>query len=129
MYLSVALLAAIGAAEVIRLLGIAGSGRPERPLRWITAPMAALAVFGVLVYTALPLSGVFEGTKVFGVQLVHREVVEGGKVESRFWKFATTSSNPVGGWAAWNYAGLERKVAKPDGCDAEGSQTPCTSGG
>jgi hypothetical protein len=129
MYLSVALLAAIGAAEVIRLLGIAGSGRPERPLRWITAPMASLAVFGVLVYTALPLSGVFEGAEVFGVRLVHREVVDGGKVESRFLVFSTTSSNPVGGWAAWNYAGLERKVPKPDGCDAAGSETPCTSGG
>ena len=129
MYLSVSLLAAIGAAEVIRLLGIAGSGRPARPLRVITVPMAALAVSGVLVYAALPLSGLFEGTTVLGVKLVHRSPLEGGKVESRFWLFSTTSSNPVGGWAAWNYAGLESKVAKPEGCDAEGSQTPCTSGG
>ncbi|MGB3055209.1 MAG: hypothetical protein WBB52_10180 [Acidimicrobiales bacterium] len=129
MYLSVALLAAIGTAEVIRLLGIAGSGRPERPLRTITAPMASLAVFGVLLYTALPLSGVLEGTEVFGVKVVRRTPTQDGKVESRFWLFSTTSSNPVGGWAAWNYSGLERKQARPEGCDAANSETTCNSGG
>lgn len=129
MYLSVALLAAIGTAEVIRLLGIAGSGRPERPLRIITASMASLAMFGVLVYTALPLMGVFDNTEILGVKLVHRTPIEGGKLRSNFWLFSTTSSNPVSGWAGWNYSGLERKNPGPPGCDTEGSKTPCTSGG
>jgi len=43
--------------------------------------------------------------------------------------FATTSSNPVGGWAEWNYSGLEDKKESPAGCSAPGSETACTSGG
>ena len=122
-------MAAIGTAEVIRLLGIAGSGKPTRPLRTITVPMAVLALLGVLIYSALPLSGVLEGTKVLGVQLVHRKVIDDGKVRSSIGPLSTTSSNPVGGWAAWNYSGLEAKTASPQGCDEPGSETPCKSGG
>lgn len=43
--------------------------------------------------------------------------------------FSTIASNPVSGWADWNYKGLELKTASPAGCDAAGSTTPCTTGG
>ena len=125
MYLSVSLLAAIGLGEVIRLLAAAGSGRIDRPLRSISVTMSALAIGGVFLYSMLPLSGLFDG-------VFHRTTVtENGAAKTRsswLW-FSTTDSNPVGGWAAWNYSGLERKVANPPGCDQAGSATPCTTGG
>lgn len=132
LYLSVSLLAAIGAAEVIRLLAVAGSGRPERPLRWVSVPLASIGVVGVLVYTMLPLSGLFDGASVFGWKPVTRVVVssDGETVtESRFLAFSTTAVNPVGGWASWNYSGLEAKQPSPGGCTEPGSPTACRSGG
>lgn len=150
MYLSVALLAAIGVAEVIRVLGVAGSGRPEKPLRLVTLPLTAVAVLGVMIYTVLPLSGLFDDFRVLGWRPVEQRAVQAGDqtvtesylnapgaVHDLFGlfdaeppiPFRTTSLNPVGGWAEWNYSGLEAKTESPAGCSAEGSTTPCKSGG
>ncbi len=144
-YLSVALLAAIGLGEVARLAGGLASGRAERPLRPVTVTVGVLAALGVLLYVALPLSGILEGP---GAPIAREAVTvasgDGTATETRTrssvgWRdvpllgrdltFDTTAANPVAGWSGWNYAGLEAKQAQPAGCDAEGATTPCTSGG
>ena len=132
MYLSMSLLAAIGAAEVIRLLAAAGSGRVDRPLRYVSIPMVVASIFGVLLYTAMPLSGIFDGVKIFGREVFERKtftVDEETHVRTEFLGFSTTAVNPVSGWAAWNYSGLERKSESPPGCSPTGTDDVCKSGG
>ncbi|HEX2577365.1 MAG TPA: hypothetical protein VHK88_13505, partial [Aquihabitans sp.] len=129
LYLSVALLAAIGLGELVRLAGAVASGRADRPLRPVTVAVAALASFGVLVYVTLPLTGILEGP---GAPITREAVsVATGvddQVETRtrssFLFFDTLATNPVAGWSGWNYAGLERKEAQPATCDDPGSTTP-----
>ncbi|MFN8017745.1 MAG: hypothetical protein U0P45_06450 [Acidimicrobiales bacterium] len=133
MFLSIALLAAIGIGETLRVAGAAASGNVERPLRVVTVGGSLLIVVGVLIYTILPLGDVFP-------RLVHKETVtEGGVAKTRISLAlpgfldrvnpSTTDVNPAGGWSANNYTGLEAKQAAPIGCDAPGSQVACTSGG
>ena len=133
LYLSVALLAAIGIGELVRLAGSVASGRADRPLRPVTVAVAALTALGVLIYVTLPLSGLLEGPggvitrRPVSVQLA--DDATGTKTKSSFLLFDTLATNPVAGWSSWNYAGLEEKKAQPAGCDVPGSTVTCTSGG
>ena len=134
MYLSVALLGAIGVGEVLRVVGSLASGRADRPLRPITVIAGALVSAGVLLYVTLPLSGLFEGSEGPITRLaVTVPTSDGAGTEtvtrSSLGPFETTAVNPVAGWSSWNYAGLQDKPAQPAGCDAPGSQVACTSGG
>lgn len=54
MYLSIALLAAIGVGEVLRTLAAAASGSVRRPMRFLTVTGSSLVVLGTLLYVALP---------------------------------------------------------------------------
>ncbi len=138
MYLSVALLAAIGFGELLRFAGMVASGRVDRPLRLVTVAVAGLASLGVLVYVALPLQGLFDQS-VLGIgPLVTRELVnvptgQGAATEtltkSSIGPFSTTAVNPVAGWSNWNYKGLQLKPESPAGCADPGSKVACTTGG
>ncbi|MCB0961975.1 MAG: hypothetical protein KDA98_01505, partial [Acidimicrobiales bacterium] len=131
MYLSVALLAAIGVGELIRVLAQAAAGDARRPLPWVTSVLGGLAVLGTLVYVALPINnilpGVIDRTQVAGddgvVQTESSIQIAGRNL------FSTTALNPSAGWSANNYSGLEEKAPQPAGCDAPGSEVACTSGG
>ena len=126
MYLSIALLAAIGVGETLRVAGAAASGRVDRPLRLVTVGGSLLVVLGVLIYTVLPLGDVFP-------KLVHKETYADAngvtRTRSKLLLFSTVDTNPAGGWSGNNYTGLEEKQPSPIGCDAAGSQVACTSGG
>ncbi|MBX3287315.1 MAG: hypothetical protein KF703_18345, partial [Actinobacteria bacterium] len=136
MYLSVALLAAIAVGEVLRVAGALASGRVDRPLRAVTVPAATAVVLGALIYVMLPLTNVANG-------LVERKpvtvAVAGGTTETKTESslklpggirlFPMLVTNPVAGWADWNYQGLERKPAQPPGCADSGSTVSCTTGG
>ncbi|MCU1497352.1 MAG: hypothetical protein JWM47_1305 [Acidimicrobiales bacterium] len=143
MYLSVALLAAIGLGEVIRVAGSVAIGRADRSYRPVTVTVGSLVALGVLVFVALPLQGLFEDP-VGGFVPVKRTPVtvydadgststatrsSPGILGGLGGLFDTTDSNPVAGWAKWNYSGLEAKEAQPPGCDAPGSKVNCTTGG
>lgn len=137
MYLSVAVLAAIGVGEVLRLVGAAAAGDAKRPLRLVTVSGALVVVFGVFVYTALPINGLFEG--VVGTRTVTDASDAAAPVTKteryvellgqRVPLLATTDSNPAAGWSGNNYRGLEGKEPEPAGCADDGSQVACTSGG
>lgn len=134
MYLSIALLAAIGIGEVLRVAGALASGRPDRPMRPLTVVASALTAVAVLVYVTLPLSGLFEGPEgPIERTAVTVPAADGTGTESAtrssLGPFDTTSVNPVAGWSSWNYAGLEAKDAQPAGCDTPDSEVVCTSGG
>jgi len=127
MYLSVALLAAIGIGELVHLAATAASGNVERPLRAVSAAAAVVIVAGALLYVVLPIDGVLGGA-------VRRQAVAGApgteaRTRSALGPFATTASNPAAGWSNYNYQGLQKKPAQPVGCDAAGSTTKCTTGG
>ena len=126
MYLSVALLAALAAGELLRIIGSAASGDVRRPLRIVTVVGAIIVGGCALVYAALPI----QTLKLPGLERVTVTGSDGAaKTRSSWLFFSTTAVNQAGGWAATDYSGLEAKVAQPPGCDAEGSTTPCTSGG
>jgi hypothetical protein len=127
MYLSVALLAAIGVGEVLRIIGAAASGRVDRPLRLVTAGGALLAALGTLLYVAMPIDGIASGLISRGV--VTDPDTNAAQTEARFGWFTTTATNPAPGWATYNYEGLELKEASPAGCDQPGAAVACTSGG
>ena len=124
MYLSVSLLAAIGVGELIRMVGIIASGRVERPLRAFTVTGGLLVGLATLVYVALPVQALMEGSDSnFGVRrqavTIERQKDDGTPftetvTESSVVLFgrsivSTTVSNPVAGWSEWNYRGLELK--------------------
>lgn len=126
MYLSVALLAAIAAGELIRFAGSVASGRPDRPLRPITVAAGLVVGLGTLVYVALPVHSLFETEDgAFGIVRepveVSREMDDGTPFTETVTKstlrlfgvdiglFSTTVTNPVAGWSKWNYRGLEMK--------------------
>ena len=128
MYLSVALLAAIGIGELIRIVAAAANGRPHAPLRWVSVPPALVVVAGVFIYTVLPIGGILDGpVSVRGRTIsvlgrtwtpIERQRVtvelNDGTTEDRtestiFGRFATTASHPGKSWSAWNYRGLELK--------------------
>jgi hypothetical protein len=131
MYLSISLLAAIGAGEVLRVIAGAASGDARRPLRLVSVGGSALVLFFVLIYTVLPINGMFETGRLGFVreETVTDAATNTTKVQRSLGFFSTTSSHPALGWSGNNYSGLEGKTAKPDGCDAPGSTIPCTSGG
>lgn len=127
MYLSVALLAAIGVGELIRIVAAAASGSVERPLRLVSVGASAVAVFATLVYVALPINGFLPKTidRAPSVDAASNTT----KTKSSWLWFSTTAENPAAGWSGNNYSGLEEKEAQPAGCDAPGSTVACTSGG
>ncbi len=138
LYLSVALLAAIGFGEMLRIAGAVASGQPNRPLRPVTVSFAALASVGVLLYVSLPLSGMFDQPVVGGWAPISRTAINvptgvgaatETKTQSAIGPFQTTAVNPVAGWSNWNYKGLELKEAQPGGCADSGSTVKCTTGG
>lgn len=135
-YLAVALLAAIAVGELVRVAGIVASGRADRPFRPITVTVGAIVCLAAVVYVVLPLNGVFEhkgtdfGFERADVNHVTRNsdgtVSTTAGTEGRFnlfgrTLFSTADDNPVSGWAAWNYSGLEGK--KPSCVDGT-----CTGG-
>ena len=136
MYLSVALLAAIGLGELIRLAGSLASGRVDRPLRLVTVGASSVVVLGALIYVALPLTNVWPA---FIERKPVTVLLKDGGTETRteaslklpfgIRLFPTTATNPVAGWADWNYKGLELKPAQPPGCADSGSTVSCTTGG
>ncbi len=127
MYLSVALLAALAAGEVLRIIGAAASGDVRRPLRVVTVTGAVVLGLGALVYAALPI----QTLKWPGVERVNvtNAATNAAELRSSFLFFSTTAQNQAGGWAETDYSGLESKEAVPAGCDAKGSTVACTSGG
>ncbi|WP_421119187.1 hypothetical protein ACE2AJ_17750 [Aquihabitans daechungensis] len=127
MYLSTALLAALGVSEVLRIVGAAASGDVRRPLRVVTVTGAVVVGLGALVYAALPI----QTLKWPGVERVNvtDAATNTAQLRSSFLFYATTAQNQAGGWAETDYSGLESKQAVPAGCDAEGSTVACTSGG
>jgi hypothetical protein len=127
MYLSVALLAAIGVGEVVRIVGAAASGNVKRPLRIVTVGGATVVIFGAFLYTTLPHASLLPG--VIDREAVTDTATNTAKTRSSLLWFSTTASHPGAGWARNNYTGLEAKEPSPPGCDAEGSAVPCTSGG
>ena len=60
-YLSVSLLAAIAAGELLRLAEMVASGGPDRRFRPITVPAATVVALGTLLYVAMPVQDVAEG--------------------------------------------------------------------
>jgi hypothetical protein len=137
MYLSVSLLAALAAGELIRVLGAAASGDVRRPLRAVTVTGAVVVCGLSLVYAALPIQtikgvgcgvpGVKEVTCIERVNVTDSSNTT--KLRSSWLFFSTTAQNQAGGWAATDYEGLESKKAQPAGCDAPGSTVACTTGG
>ncbi|MEO6988234.1 MAG: hypothetical protein ABI239_06260 [Aquihabitans sp.] len=124
MYLSVALLAAIGVGELIRVAGTVASGRVDRPLRAFTVTASLLVGLATLVYVALPVQALADGSDGdFGLRrrsvTIQRHKDDGTPftetlTESSIVLFgrsvvSTTVSNPVAGWSEWNYRGLELK--------------------
>ncbi len=126
MYLSVSLLAAIAVGELIRVAGTVASGRVDRPLRAFTVTASLLVGLASLVYVALPVANLSDGSDSgFGVRrqpvTVQRFKDDGTPfsetvTQSSLVLFgreipgaSTTVSNTVGGWAEWNYRGLELK--------------------
>ncbi|MCX7619692.1 MAG: 6-pyruvoyl-tetrahydropterin synthase-related protein [Acidimicrobiales bacterium] len=101
-YLCVYLLAAVGIAEVGRLLSMLFARDIERPIRALTAITALGALgFGMFI-VAMPL-----------------RVVPGGYVdratgEYRWLWWSTTDSSYIDSWANWNYTGYESKPAYPE---------------
>ncbi|MCB0978881.1 MAG: hypothetical protein KDB02_15610 [Acidimicrobiales bacterium] len=144
MYLTVSLLAAIAAGELIRLAEIVAAGGPQRRFRPITVPAALLVALGTLLYVVMPLPGIGEfslglgGHQMVGIDRVAitRDTINdsGTKTtetidESQFRLFGRTifrgrDTNGVGGWAAWNYSGLEGKKQNCTGVDMQN----CTGG-
>ena len=126
MYLSMALLAAIGVGELLRVVGAALSGNVKRPMRLITVTGSWLSIVFVFIYTVLPMNGLLTA-------IIDREPVTNAAGESvtqsSLWFLRTTSLHPALGWSGNNYSGLEAKTAQPAGCDAPGSTVACTSGG
>ena len=138
LYLSVALLAAIGFGELLRIAGAIASGRADRPLRPVTVLGGAVVAIGVLIYVSLPLSGMFDQPVIGTLAPITRRAINvptgvGTKTETKtqssLGPFSTTSVNPVAGWSNWNYKGLELKEAQPAGCAEPGSTVKCTTGG
>jgi len=144
MYLVVALLAAIGVGELIRVAGVVASGRVRRPFRPITVAAAAAFSLGALVAVIIPVDGLFESRSTrFGFERADEPVerVVDGQVTtvtehwSRFKLFGFTlyeakpERSSVAGWARWNYTGLEDEDSKAPTCstDSEGVET-CTGG-
>ncbi len=146
------LLAAIGVGVGSYLwLGIrADSGEANGVQPWMPATLgvSAFAVLALLLMVVAPLAGPLGDTSVGPwtrtvisrtADQVPRAVqnpAEGeaatkleGVTRSSFAIFSTVASNPVSGWADWNYKGLELKIASPVGCDLPDSTTPCTTGG
>ncbi len=135
LYLSVALLAAIAAGELIRVAGSLASGRVDRPLRAVSVGASSVVVLGALLYAALPLSNVLPSVIERKPVTVSRgtgtETVTESALKLPFGvrMFHTTAVNPVAGWADWNYKGLELKPEQPAGCADAGSTVACTTGG
>ena len=130
LYLSVALLAAIGLGELIRMAGALASGRVDRPLRPVTVTASVLVVLGSLIYVTLPLANMLPN--LFHTRAVTVATRSGGTEslnERSFLIFHTTAVNPVAGWTDWNYKGLESKPASPPGCGTATNTAACTTGG
>lgn len=133
MYLSITLLAAIGAGELIRTIGVLASGRLDRPFRPVTVVMGLVVGLGVLVHVTLPLQGVLDEPISIGgrpVSVLGRTFTPISRTSSEvrgddgepetatrsemLGLFSTTEVNPVAGWSDWNYKGMEKKPAWPE---------------
>jgi hypothetical protein len=126
MYLSVALLSALAAGEVLRVVGAAASGNVRRPLRAVTVTGGLIVGCGALLYAALPVQTLHAP----GLERVSvTDASNAAKTKSSWLLFSTTAQNQAGGWAATDYSGLESKTAQPAGCDQPGSTVACTTGG
>ena len=101
-YLCLYLLAAVGVAELGRLLSALLApdvSRPLRPVRWATAGLATLAVLAAL---ALPLHALPGG-----------RLADDG-VTYRWGPLETTDNSFIDSWARWNFTGYEGKDAWPE---------------
>jgi hypothetical protein len=101
-YLCVYLLAAIGIAEVGRLLSLLFARDINRPIRTISGFTAVAGVAFGLFIVAMPL-----------------RVMPGGYVdrqtnEYRWLWWSTKDSSYIDSWANWNYTGYESKPAYPE---------------
>ena len=110
-YLSLYLLAALGLAEIGRLLSLLVARDVMRPVRSITAVTALAGLTVGIGMVALPLRSMVGGSldPATGVYYWPRNDVPGvGGL------FATKESSFISSWARWNYTGYEGKEAYPE---------------
>ena len=100
-YLSLYLLAAIGIAEIGRLLSVLFARDVARPIRTIPIVTASGGLLFGLILLALPL-----------------RVLPGGSVGTdnvfRWGPLSTSDSSYIPSWADWNFVGYENKPAYPE---------------
>lgn len=114
-YLGVYLLAAIGLWLAVRTLWLLVTGRWTDPPLWLSSSLVgvtALASFVMLglVMHALPFGvnlAASKGQPTYGV--LCSKSTPGLTAEQADCLWTTTDSNPVRGWAEWNFRGLELK--------------------
>ncbi|MBI2704220.1 MAG: hypothetical protein HYX32_02855 [Actinobacteria bacterium] len=99
-YLALYFLAAVGIAEVSRLIATLFARDVNRPIRTIMN-VTAVAGLSALIVVAFPLR-----TMPFG------SVNPDGTYQWLWWK--TTDSSFINSWAAWNFTGYEGKPAYPE---------------
>jgi hypothetical protein len=93
-YLSLYLLAAIGVAEVLRLVSALFARDVNRPLRSVQAVGAVVAMAMALIVVALPLRVLPRGTV-------------GTDGTFRWGPLSTKETSFIKGWANWNFIGYE----------------------
>lgn len=107
-YLSIYLLAGVAVALLLRAVVLAFTGKWVDPHRWVSVTAVAVASF--VVFTVVGMS---------------TRTMPGGSYDeqSNFtWLGITSrSSNPVRGWAKWNFEGLERKPGSNSVTNSDGS--------
>ena len=101
-YLSVYLLAAIGIAEIGRLLALLFARDVTKPLKSITIGTAAVGAMVGLGVIAMPLRAMPFGS------------VDTATNTYRWGPFTTTESSFIPSWATWNFTGYEGKPAYPE---------------
>ncbi|MEZ5134434.1 MAG: hypothetical protein R2699_05095 [Acidimicrobiales bacterium] len=110
-YLSLYLLAAIGIAEIGRLLSVLFARDVARPIRTIPIVTASGGLLFGLILLALPL-----------------RVLPGGSVGTdnvfRWGPLSTSDSSYIPSWADWNFVGYENKPAYPEYHDVVQTMAP-----
>jgi hypothetical protein len=101
-YLCLYLLAALGVAELGRLLAALVAPDVRRPLRAVRWVVAGAGTLAVLVALALPLHALPFGE------------LDDDQVTYRWGPLSTTDNSFVDAWAEWNFTGYEGKAAWPE---------------
>ncbi len=110
-YLSLYLLAALGVAEIGRLLSLLVARDVMRPVRAITAATALAGMAVGIGMVALPLRSMVGGSLDTASGVYYWPSKELPAVGGMF---ATKESSFISSWARWNYTGYEGKEAYPE---------------